>query len=129
MLYRPDPFSKRCMKNAFNHNYCSSKPITLLYSRSAYLQINGGERREKNNETDRHNIISRSKQQHRAILVRFFEEPAERRGETGILKSSKKQTYNNVFSPTYQYEHHANLQKSTSNCLLSGSRCYTAVVQ
>ena len=73
---------------------------------------NGGEGNAKNNVTNSEVRIiissSRSKQQ-QTILVRFFQETAQRRGETGILKWRKKRTYNKVFSRITKYRYHAYL--------------------
>ena len=65
---------------------------SLFFVQPQRILSNGGERNAKNNETVK---------QQQTILVRFLGVPAQRRGETGILKPSKKQTYH-VFSRTYQ---------------------------
>ena len=76
----------------------------------------------KNNETNSENIYH---QQHQAAANNpraFFGRTSTDRGEIGVLESIKKQTYNDVFSCTYQVQVYIIMliyvQKSSPNRLL-----------
>ena len=66
------------------------------------IPSNDGERNAKNNETNSENIHHQQEQAAAKNPRAFFGRTSTDRGETGILQSSKKRTYNIFFCCAYQ---------------------------